>query len=205
MAFKMKGSPMKRNFGIGDSPTKFSMSDVKKYAKKAYTKAKRVGEKVYDEASAVGMGLKARSRAGDRNVQKGIASQSLENVNDAFRKAYRKEKAADKAMRAKQAAERKAKKTKKTTGKAVKLDLKTGKSSPATKKTSVLRPKIKGTNIKTVKVKKKKVKPAITEGVETESMQSYITRTKKARGRKRALKNTGKKIVKGVKKFLSKK
>ena len=30
-------------------------------------------------------------------------------------------------------------------------------------------------------------------------------KTKKARGRKRALKNTGKKIVKGVKKFLSKK
>ena len=72
-------------------------------------------------------------------------------------------------------------------------------------KTTILNPKIKGTNIKTVKVKKKKVKPAITEGVETESMQSYVTRTKKARARKKALKDTGKKIVKGVKKFFSKK
>ena len=34
MAFKMKGSPMKRNFGIGASPAKFKL----KYPKEEYTK-----------------------------------------------------------------------------------------------------------------------------------------------------------------------
>lgn len=85
-----------------NSPAQLNWKDVKKGAKKLATKAKRAGEAVYDKASQVGMGLKAGSKARDRNTQKGIGSQNLESVWDATVRGYNKEKKADKAMRRKQ-------------------------------------------------------------------------------------------------------
>jgi hypothetical protein len=99
-----------------NSPAKLNWDDVKKGAKKIATKAKRAGEAVYDKASQVGMGLKEGAKARDRNTQKGIGSQNLENVWDVTKKAYNKEKKADKAMRRAEKVKRQTPKAKKEKG-----------------------------------------------------------------------------------------
>ena len=40
--FKMKGSPMQRNFGIGGSPAKQTIEEIKDFGKKVYTKGKEL-------------------------------------------------------------------------------------------------------------------------------------------------------------------
>ena len=137
MAFKMKGNPMARNFGIGkhtvnvktpapgikrdegntdlaDGRSGYSPFQVD--LKQAATGIGKFARKAYDKASQVGMGLKAGAkRALQASRFENIGYSTREGI-EAGKKAYKKEKKADEAA----AKRRTAAKNKKAMDKATK-------------------------------------------------------------------------------------
>ena len=88
--YKMKGSPMQRNFGIG-SP--LHVEPKKKQT--MYEFYKNVASKAYDKASQVGMGLKAAANETFRNIDPQDFRVDKRRIGEKFMKGYNEEKKAD--------------------------------------------------------------------------------------------------------------
>ena len=88
--FKMKGSPMARNFGIGSPLHETTWEKFK-------GKVKSTASNVYDKASQIGMGLKAVSKVKTPNTtyHRGETALPGERSVKAFVKGYKAEKKSD--------------------------------------------------------------------------------------------------------------
>ena len=98
--FKMKGSPMQRNFGIGSPLHETTWEKVKKVGKKA---VKAVGKAAlgvagttYDKASQIGEGAKGFVKEAVRDTRYG----GIKDPFTAAGNAYRREKASDEGKKA---------------------------------------------------------------------------------------------------------
>ena len=95
--FKMKGSPMARNFGIGSPLHETAWEKIKTAAKKGASNVKESLSKTYDKASQIGMGLKAVSKVKTPNTtyHRGETALPGERSVKAFVKGYKAEKKSD--------------------------------------------------------------------------------------------------------------
>ena len=174
MAFKMKGNPMARNFGIGkhgvnvktpnpgikrdegntDLADGRSGSSPFQYdLKKAATGVGKFARKAYDKASQIGMGIKAGvGRALQASRTEGAVYSTKEGI-EAGKKAYKAEKKADEAAATRRSAGKKAKAGK------MKKQVKGPKVSPSEKKK--LKATMKQATMKQSKKPGKEVKKAV--------------------------------------------
>jgi|14BtaG_2_1085337.scaffolds.fasta_scaffold263967_1 hypothetical protein len=89
--FKLKSGNTSTFKTMGSSPVRNEKGNKKGEDKRSLPR------KAWDKLTQIGMGLKEGAKARDRNTQKGIGSQNLENVWDVTKKAYNREKKADEA------------------------------------------------------------------------------------------------------------